>query len=160
MFERKELKKIIRESLLLIVITTLIAFTVNLFHPRGYIFVSRDKMKLNKIVYISSSEAKIKFDHNSAIFIDSRNPDAYRVKHIKGSINIPAFPESTLVHKIRESFSLLKQAKEIVIYCTGVSCSTDETVAKRLLEFGYRRHLYILKRGLPEWEGEGYPIER
>jgi rhodanese-related sulfurtransferase len=160
MFERKELKKIIRESLLLIVVTTLIAFTVNLFHPKGYIFVSREKMKLNKIVYISTGEAKIKFDHNAAIFIDSRSPVAYRLKHIKGSINIPAFPESTLVNKIRENFSLLKQAREIIIYCTGVSCSTDETVAKQLLEFGYRRHLYILKQGLPEWESEGYPVER
>ncbi len=159
MLERKEFKKTIRESLILIVITTIIAFTVNLFHPKGYEFVSRAKMELKKIVSISSSEAKIKFDHNSAIFIDSRNSASYKEKHISGSINIPAFPESTSLHKIKENFSLLKQPKEIVIYCTGSSCGTDESLAKRLLEFDYKRHVYLLKGGLPEWESEGYPVE-
>ena len=158
MLERKELKRNIRESLLLIVIATIIAFTVNLFHPKGYEFVSRAKIKLKKIVYISIGEAKIKFDHSSAIFIDSRNAASYKEKHISGSINIPAYPESTSLIKIKEHFNQLKQSKEIVIYCAGESCGTDESLAKRLLEFGYKRHVYLLKGGLPAWDREGYPV--
>jgi rhodanese-related sulfurtransferase len=158
MIEIKELKRILRESVLIVLITIIIAFTVNLFHPRGYVLVSRESAE-GKIVFISSVEAKIKHAHGSALFIDSRDKRDYLRKHIDGAIHIPAFPESLSLKKINEHFDLLKKLKEIVIYCSGRSCETDETLARRLLELGYERHIFILYNGLPEWEARHYPIK-
>ncbi len=157
MIEMKELKKVLRESVLIVLITIIIAFTVNLFHPRGYVLVSRDRAQ-GKIVFISSVEAKIKHAHGSALFIDSRDKRDYLRKHIEGAIHIPAVPESLSLKKINEHFGLLRGLKEIVIYCSGRSCETDETLARRLLDLGYERHIFILYNGLPEWEAGDYPI--
>ena len=132
---------------------------VNLFHPRGFVLISKEIYNYKKIVFISSEEAKIKFDNSSTIFIDSRNRNDYSKAHIRGALNIPSMPLSISLKKINENFNLLVQPKELVIYCSGISCGSSEILAKQLIKMGYSKHIYINKDGFLDWELKDYPVE-
>ncbi|MDY6933822.1 MAG: rhodanese-like domain-containing protein [Spirochaetota bacterium] len=159
MIEVKELKKAIKESTYIVIISVIIGFAVNLLHPNGFILISKEEYNNKRIVLISSEEAQIKHTGSTGIFIDSRSKEEYYDAHINGAIHIPAEPESTSMQKIKANLSILKQQKEPVIYCSGTSCGTSEILAKRLMQMGFSRHIYIIKHGFPEWRSEGYPVE-
>ena len=159
MIEAKEIKKVIKDSILIIIFSAIIGFAVNLLNPRGFILISKEEYNYNKIILISNNEAKIKYNGSVAIFIDSRSKNEYTDTHVSGAIHIPAIPESASLKQIKKNFSFLNQQKELIIYCSGMSCGTSEILAKRLIKIGYSNHIYIMKQGLPEWEANGYPVE-
>jgi rhodanese-related sulfurtransferase len=150
------IKKIARESFYIIVITAAAALIINMFHPGGFVPVGREALLQKKIVSITAAEAKIKFD-GGALFIDSRGPSEYGEERISGALSIPASPESASLKRIRDNFNLLQGPRELVIYCDGGSCGSSEELAKRLLGIGYKRNIYVITEGLPEWKGAGYP---
>ncbi|MBN2040096.1 MAG: rhodanese-like domain-containing protein, partial [Spirochaetes bacterium] len=153
------LPKTIKDIFYTVLISAVLAFTVNIFHPKGFTFISTQKEKNIGIVYISSKEAKIKKDGKAALFLDSRQEDEYSIAHITGAVNIPAVPESVSTKKISENHNLIYGPVEIVIYCDGVSCGSSEILANRLIDMGYSRHIYIIKNGIPEWEENGFVVE-
>lgn len=153
-----EMKKIIKDSLFIILISAALAMAVNYFHPSGFSLISK-RDAAGKIAFISGIEAKIKFDRKSAVFIDSRDGTEFINRHIEGAINIPVSPESISNKKIKEHLGLLKEPVELLIYCNGESCGTSRDLAKKLFSIGYSRHIYILKKGFPEWESLGYPVK-
>lgn len=157
--DSEKLSKIIKDIFLIILISAIIGFIVNIFHPKGFTFVSTEKEKKTSVIYISSKEAKIKKDSGSALFLDSRQEDEFRTIHIPEAVNIPAVPASVSAKIISENHSLISGLVEIVIYCDGVSCGSSEILADKLIEMGYSRHIYILKNGIPEWEESGFPVE-
>jgi rhodanese-related sulfurtransferase len=59
---------------------------------------------------ISLEDAKKAYDEKTAIFIDSRPADAYKIEHVKGAINIPLGSTS--------DFSSLPKGKTIIVYCS------------------------------------------
>ncbi len=75
--EREELSLIIRDAAYIVVVSAFIGLAVNLFHPKGFILVSKSMEKSKNIVLISTEEAKIKNDSQSAVFIDSRQNDEF-----------------------------------------------------------------------------------
>lgn len=159
MIEPSELKKIINESTAIIIIAALLGFCVNLVHPRGYIFSGKELIRYKNIINISEMEAKIKFDGQTAIFIDSRARNEYNQTRIKDAINIPAQPDSASFAAIKKNFRTLEQPKEIVIYCDE-NCNSSEVLAKRLIDAGYSRYVYVISRGLTDWINMGFPIEK
>jgi rhodanese-related sulfurtransferase len=153
---KDEMSVIIRHALFIFLISSVIGFAVNLFHPKGFVLVSKESEKNKNIVFISSEEAKIKREGLSAIFIDSRPEDEFELSHIPGAINIPAVhPES----KIKEYSGALNSEKELVIYCDGTECGSSQILANILIEMKYSRHIYIIKNGIPEWTEKGFPLE-
>lgn len=60
---------------------------------------------------ITLADAKKDFDAGSALFVDTRAADAYKLEHIKGSINISA---DMLEAKYKE----LPKDKKIIAYCS------------------------------------------
>jgi len=150
-------KDLFRDVIFIIILASVIGFAVNAFHPKGFRFMSASLLKNRSIVMISPEEAKIKYD-SSSIFIDSRSVNEYRALHIAGAVNIPAFPESIRAKTIKDNFSLIKGPREMVVYCTGSSCGTSETLVREFLDMGYDRKIYVIEKGLPEWEEEGYPV--
>ena len=60
---------------------------------------------------ISLEDARKDFDAGSALFVDTRAADAYKLEHIKGSINISA---DMLEAKYKE----LPKDKKIIAYCS------------------------------------------
>jgi len=151
--------KLIRESFYIVLASIVIGFMINIIHPNGYILISKSQFENKNIVFISTKEAKIKFDKSIAVFVDSRGLNRYRESHINGAVNIPASPISLSFKKIKSHFSLLNTPDELVIYCSGKSCSDSESLAKRIIKMGYLRNIYIIKDGLSAWKGQGYPVE-
>ena len=60
---------------------------------------------------ISLADAKKEFDAGTAIFIDTRDPAAYKAEHIKGAINITS---AMLDDKYKE----IPKNKKIIAYCS------------------------------------------
>lgn len=60
---------------------------------------------------ISLEEAKSDFDKKVAVFVDTRNEDAYKVEHIKDAINLP-------LDAVEKRFKELPKDKKIIAYCS------------------------------------------
>jgi 3-mercaptopyruvate sulfurtransferase SseA len=66
----------------------------------------------DKMPRISAEEAKKLVDSGKAVIIDVRGPDAYKLSHIKGSL------EYGLAKIEAKDFSGLPKNKRIIAYCT------------------------------------------
>ncbi len=60
---------------------------------------------------ISLEDAKKDFDKENVLFIDTRAEAAYKVEHIKGSINIP-------LNSVEARYKELPKDKKIIAYCS------------------------------------------
>jgi predicted sulfurtransferase len=56
-------------------------------------------------------DAKKAFDDNSAVFVDARSLDQYKLEHIKGAIDVPYGAPDSEVEKV-------PKGKKIIVYCT------------------------------------------
>lgn len=158
--EKAEVIKIIKESIIIFLVAAVAGFFVNMYHPRGYTFVSASMFKSKQVVQISSKEAKIKMDNGNAVVIDTRTSTEYEEAHIPGALHIPATPASLANRKIKEYFDRLQQPRELVLYCDGASCGSSPILARQLISMGYKKHIYIIEHGIPEWIEKGYPVEK
>lgn len=158
MIEPGEIKTLARQSAVIITGALLFGLAFNLVHPRGYVLVSRKSLERKNIVEIGIDEGKIKHDHASAMFVDTRDGDDYITTRIKGSINIPAYPESLALVKIREHYRALASPLELVLYCDE-GCDSSKRVAEMIIERGYSRKIFVMKHGVSSWESQGYPVE-
>ncbi len=158
--EKRDVIKLIRESIAIFLVSAIIGFFINMFHPKGYTFVGSAMFKDKQIVMISSEEAKIKIDTGAAVIIDTRTTEEYNAGHIPGAVHVPGSPESLREKRIKENFSLLGGQQELLLYCDGEACGSSSILSKRLLEMGYPRHIYIIENGMPEWQAKGYPVEK
>lgn len=153
------LKKALKDAVMIVAAAAVLGFLANLANPRGYTPVGKSTLENESVVHISAEEAKIKYDAGSALFLDARSAEQFRAQRIKGALSVPAEPESYSLSKIREHFGLIKEGKELVLYCGGSSCGDSEALARRLAGLGYRRHIYILDKGISSWTGALYPVE-
>ena len=64
----------------------------------------------SEVPRITLEDAKKAYDDNSAIIVDARPLDSYKIDHVKGAINIPL--DST------KDFSSLPKGKTIIVYCS------------------------------------------
>jgi rhodanese-related sulfurtransferase len=156
--------KLLKEIFYIFIFTGIIAFSINLIHPHGYKFISKEnnqgEITKNSLVFITSKEGKIKFDTGSTIFIDSRDAIEFKNESIFNSINIPTFPFAISNKMIKKYFKKINSLNEIIIYCNGSNCTTSESLAERLIDMGYSRHIYILKDGIPKWKEKKYPLAK
>lgn len=60
---------------------------------------------------ITLEEAKKAYDSGNAIIVDSRPEDAYKLEHIKGSINVP-------LADFEASYKKIPTDKKIIVYCS------------------------------------------
>lgn len=156
--ERREMKKIIRQAAVMIIGAAVIGLFVNIVHPKGYIFVPRASLEEKRIVMVSVEEAKIKFDGERALFIDTREREEYWELHIQSADNIPAAPESLALERVKALYGEIAGPRELVLYCDR-GCNSAETLAGLIVSLGYSRHIYVLKDGFGSWIEKGFPVE-
>ena len=60
---------------------------------------------------ISLADAKKAFDAGTAVFIDVRSPEAYKIEHIKGALNITVADIDANINKI-------PKGKKVIAYCS------------------------------------------
>jgi rhodanese-related sulfurtransferase len=150
-------RRLIKDMFMLLVAAGATGIVINLFHPHGFLLVSRPALEARKIVSISSEEAKIKYDAG-AVFVDAREKDEYENARVTGAVSMPSLDAAA--KKSGPDFSFLKKPEEIVIYCDGAACGASAALAELFQKRGYKRTIYIIERGFPEWESKGYPVER
>ncbi len=156
--ERREIKKTARQAVVMIIGAAVVGLLMNIVHPKGYIFVPRASLEEKRIVMITAEEAKIKFDGERALFIDTREREEYWEIHVQSAINIPAAPESLALERIKALHDQIAGPRELVLYCDS-GCNSAETVAGLIVNLGYSRHIYVLKEGFKSWMDKGFPVE-
>ena len=90
----------------------------------------------------------------NTLFIDAREPEDYRLAHIKNAINLP------MDHFDDYKYMLEKIGKDqsIVTYCAGTDCDLSIVLSNVLYDMGYKK-LYIFFGGWNEWFNAKYPTE-
>ncbi len=153
------IRRLLKDTAMIIVVSCMVAVFINLFHPGGFLLIGKKEYARKQIVAVSAREAKIKYDADIAVFIDTRNSKDFRNSSIAGAINIPAFPESVRLRLLEKNFPLLSSEKEIVLFCTGAGCGDSTAIADALIEMGYSKNIYFIKTGFPGWKKEGYAVQ-
>ena len=151
--------KIFKDSFIIIIFAAIIGFSFNAFNPKGFVLISKSDAKLKKIVEISSHEALVKFQAKSALFIDARDAEDYQLSHVRDAINVLVDDEEIDYTENKFNYPELNTAKEFVIYCGGVNCGLSKELAEKFIKLGYVSHIYVIKKGFPEWEENNYPID-
>lgn len=107
----------------------------------------------DKMPRIKVDEAKKLFDEGKAMIIDVRGTDAYKLNHIKGSLDY------SLSRLESGDFKDLPKDKRIISYCT---CPTEHSSARAsyLLDKAGFKDASALVGGLYAWESAGYGVEK
>ena len=160
--------KVLKNLVLILSISMLTAFTYNYFSHVGIPLFGEWDVK-NGVISANSKGGDVdhkreikdpvvikKFFDLGYIFIDARSFDNYSKCHIKGAISVPL---NEFDNKIEMLWKSIKKDKRIITYCSGINCEDSHTLAKNLEEVGFR-FVSVFPGGFPEWEKEGYPVER
>lgn len=164
------IKKIVIEIALILLVAIVAAFARNHFNPKGIAFFGQwDKSKglvsaLPKDMPTiplsfeiqNITEAKQIYDANNTIFVDARGAEAYREGHVKGAISLPVDD----FHSVGQAFlEKYLPATSMVVYCSGRECEDSHTLAGFLKDLGYT-NVRVMLDGYPGWEKGGYPVEK
>ena len=99
--------------------------------------------------------SKCLFDDKKAVFIDSRDQEEYRVRHIKDAINIPYDNLELFEYQLDD----IDFETPLVVYCSGGECSLSIDLADYLFfDRGYF-NILVFEGGMPEWQESGFPMQ-
>jgi rhodanese-related sulfurtransferase len=161
-------RKTIKEIIVLLGASVVLALTVNFISPKGIALVGQwDPAKGNVTVNTKGTSdyafseihqvevAKKIFDNGRVLFVDARSKQSYAEGHIPGAVSLPVDQfdgqiESFLNHYLPD--------QPIVTYCSGRTCEDSQNLAQMLAAIGYS-DISIFIDGFPAWETEGYPVE-
>ncbi len=161
-------QNIIKETIFLLGISIIFAFTVNFFSPAGIPLVGQwdelpDVMAAGAQSDVFSGELEIKqakiakeiYDSNTAVFIDARSLDEFREGHIKGAESLPLDQFDNVIGAFKAKYPA---DTFIVTYCSGKSSDASHRMEQLLFDNGYV-NVSVFVDGYPAWKAEGYPIE-
>lgn len=112
----------------------------------------KDEAVLTEPVAIDLKQAYHLFEQN-ILFIDAREPEDYKIAHIKNAINIPFDHFDDYKNTLDE----IDRNQQIVIYCAGTDCDLSILLGNILSESGYKR-VYIFFGGWNEWIEANFPV--
>lgn len=106
----------------------------------------------SKILTISAADAKKEVDAGTAVIIDVRSEEAYKIEHIQGALHIPIGELSVNKH-------LIPKGKKVIAYC---SCAAEQTSSSWVEQAKSRGidNAYALLGGTQGWINAGYPTEK
>jgi rhodanese-related sulfurtransferase len=162
------IKKTIKEIIILLGVSLILALVVNTFSPggialvgqwdiaQGVITASPDAGAAGQPQEIDSvALAKAIFDKGDVLFVDARSHNDYENGHIPGAISLPL---SHFEERIGSFLNRYPLEQPIVTYCSGRTCEDSHDLVRFLLEMGFT-DVRIFIDGFPGWEAEGYPVE-
>ena len=163
-----DFKKLSKQTLLLLGVSVILAFSVNYFSPvgialigqwdttRGVITANAKNDVVNDQLAIEEiTLAKQIYDSGNVLFVDARSRDNYEAGHIPGAESLPVGQFDELIDAFIDKHPT---EKPIVTYCSGRTCEDSHNLAQLLMDFGYS-DVKVFIDGYPGWEAEGYPIE-
>jgi rhodanese-related sulfurtransferase len=90
------------------------------------------------------------------VLLDARAAAAYRLGHIPGALSLPVGEFSAEFPRLEPG---LRQARLLVLYCSGKSCDDSRDLAGRLWAQGLK-NLLLYRGGMEDWSGNGRDVER
>jgi rhodanese-related sulfurtransferase len=94
-----------------------------------------------------------------ALFLDARRTAAYEAGHIAGARSVPVWEHDADARIGDLQSGGIPPDKDIVVYCSGVTCEDSARLAEKLALAGFFR-LSLYKEGFPDWEQRGWPVTR
>jgi rhodanese-related sulfurtransferase len=161
-------RKTIKEIMILLGVSLILALVVNTFSPRGIALVGQWDISQGVITASPAARAtgqsqeidnvalaKAIFDRGNVIFVDARSQNDYENGHIPGAISLPAGQFEKRIGSFLNRYPL---EQPIVTYCSGRTCEDSHDLAQFLSDVGFT-DVRIFIDGFPGWEAEGYPVE-
>ena len=150
---------------LLIILTgaVLLGLTYNYLSPAGVGIFSYNHKKIITSEILGANTAEPKqihlkdaFDLYNAdvIFLDAREPEDYKLGHIKNAINVYADDFETYRKKLEN----ISHDEPVVTYCSGSDCDLSIVLGTKLSRLGYKK-IFVFFGGWNEWEKASYPVE-
>ncbi|HEY4683894.1 MAG TPA: rhodanese-like domain-containing protein, partial [Candidatus Acidoferrales bacterium] len=107
---------------------------------------------------IRLEEAYRAFLGGEVLFVDVREPDAFRAGHIRGARNIP-------LGQVERRLNDLPRDQRIVLYDDdpggGDACAASRSASRLFLSRGYSPSLVrVYRDGFTRWREAGYPTEQ
>jgi len=105
---------------------------------------------------IALEDAEIFFLSQTAIFLDTRDGEAYDLGHIQGAKSLPWGEFEVNYQAVLED---IEKDVYIITYCDGAKCNSSEHVAVALLEKGFS-NVYVLFNGWTLWQKRDLPVDK
>jgi rhodanese-related sulfurtransferase len=115
----------------------------------------RRQEEFQGIKTVNLAQAYDLFEKGQTLFIDARPADEYAELHVPKALNIT--PEM-LENDAAEKVAGLAKDREIVVYCSQVSCDLALQVAEKLQALGFSR-ARVFMGGFRAWDEAGYPAD-
>ena len=155
-------RKTIKEIVILVSVSVILAMVVNTLSPRGIDLVGKwdtanligDTAGQPKIID-SVAWAKSIFDKGDVLFVDARSQNDYDNGHISGAISLPL---GQFEAGIESFLNRYPPEQPIVTYCSGRTCEDSHILAQALSDVGFT-NVRVFIDGFLGWETGGYPIE-
>lgn len=155
------MKRMIWESLILVILTAAVAFGSNHIRPDGLPLLgmserppAKIKQMAPAIRHLNTEQAQEALNDAQVLFVDGRSRIDFDEEHIPGAINLPLYK----VLENPELINTLPTDKRIVTYCSDDLCKKAERLAKLLYMKGYKTEVY--PGGINAWMAAGLDIER
>ena len=115
----------------------------------------RRQKEFQGINTVNLAQAYALFQKGQALFVDARPAKDYEELHIPKALNITPF-----MMEIRgaETVAGVAKDREIVVYCSQVSCDLALQVAEKLQALGFSR-AQVFMGGFRTWDEAGYPAD-
>ncbi len=161
-------RKTIKEIIILVGVSVILALMVNYLSPRGIALVGQwdtaqgvitanatgeDDYRIAEIDWVP--DARDIFYKGAALFVDARSTADYKSGHIPGAISLPV---DQFDEQIESFLNRYPSDQPIVTYCSGRTCEDSHHLAELLSDVGFS-DVRVFIDGFPGWEAEGYPIE-
>jgi len=160
--EKKEMQKILIVAIIGSLIGSFITYSVINFKPNPDRLI-KEFYDIENAVNISPHGLRKRMDKGDINYnlVDVRSAEEYEKEHIVGAINIPLYKDSNTSislekeenekERILNSFKdLLKQEKEIILYCYSSPCMSGRKVGKLLADNGI--YVKTMNIGWNEWK--------
>lgn len=109
-------------------------------------------MMIETLEAISADELKRALQSDMPpVVINTLGRDAYRAKHIPGSVNVPT-EEIDRVEQI-----VPNKDEPLVVYCANRDCNASPKAAQKLEEMGYT-NVKDFEAGYAGWKNAGYKL--
>jgi thiosulfate/3-mercaptopyruvate sulfurtransferase len=95
----------------------------------------------------------------SVVLLDLREAYDFKLDHIPGAFNFPAYSEEATIEKtVEEKWPQARAARSpVILYCYGRGCIRSRDAAARLARAGFTNLLW-LREGLDAWRAAGLPL--
>ena len=140
----------IRQVLILVVLTFLLAGATHFLHPRAPAWYLTQQPLLDDEITLERVRSEWRGD---VLWIDARPASQFAAAHIPGA---KPLSEQNFDDQLFELLETLQtNTKPVIIYCGGESCHASRTVRQKLLERVPLENVFVLHGGWKTWQDAG-----